>query len=67
MKTILRVCDMKSSSDIAAVKNAIAQTEGIMACEINPEKKEVCVYYDNTLISEDGIIQSLENAGYVVF
>lgn len=67
MKTILRVCDMKSSRDVAAVKSAIAQTEGIMACEISSEKKEVCVYYDNTLISEDEIIQSLENAGYAVF
>ncbi|GAA0743920.1 heavy-metal-associated domain-containing protein [Clostridium oceanicum] len=66
MKAVLKVCDMKTSKDINKVKNALANNQGIVACEINKDKREVNIIYDNYFLNVDKIIESIEDTGYIV-
>ena len=44
----------------------VSNYEGILACEINLNKKEVSIVYDSLSVSIDEIITSIENTGYMV-
>lgn len=66
MKSTLKVYNMNSSLDVSKVRNAIASNQGVVACEISIDKKEVNVVYDNYFISEEDLIASLEDLGYTV-
>ncbi|SHK74989.1 Copper chaperone CopZ [Clostridium cavendishii DSM 21758] len=66
MKSLMKIPNMKTSQDINRIKQAIATNEGIIACEINKEKGEVNVVYDDFLIDLDKIIESIEDFGYTV-
>lgn len=66
MKALLRVCDMRTVEDINKVNVAVANNQGVVACEINKEKREVSVIYDDYFVDVDNIIQSIENIGYTV-
>ncbi|ABS40114.1 TPA: heavy-metal-associated domain-containing protein [Clostridium botulinum] len=66
MKALLKVCDMRTIQDINRVKSAVANNEGVVACEISKEKKEVSVIYDDYFVDVDRIIESIENIGYTV-
>ena len=35
MKSIIKICDMKSAKDISNIKNAISSNEGVIACEVS--------------------------------
>jgi copper chaperone CopZ len=66
MKSVLKVLNMKTSADINAIREAIAQNEGVIACQITKEKQEVSIVYDRYFVSEDKLIQCLEDLGYTV-
>jgi len=66
MKTVLRVCDIRSVKDVVNIKKAISDNEGIIACQIETQNGEVEIVYDNYLVDVDKIIQSIENIGYIV-
>jgi len=66
MKSVLKVCNMHANEDINMIRTAISNNEGVIACEINREKGEVSVVYDDYFINADGLIQSLEDLGYAV-
>lgn len=66
MKVVLRVCDMKTLRDVNKVKGAVSNNQGVIACQINNEKKEISVIYDNYFVDSDSIIESIENEGYTV-
>ncbi|MEY8762727.1 MULTISPECIES: heavy-metal-associated domain-containing protein [Clostridium] len=66
MKSVLKVSDMRTSEDINRIRHCISSNEGIIAFEINREKSEVYVVYDNYFVTEDKIIQCLEDMGYMV-
>lgn len=66
MKSSIKVPNMKTEQDIKRVKEAIASNEGIVACEINNEKGEVNIIYDDYFIDLDKIIDSIEDFGYTV-
>ena len=66
MKALLRVCDMRTVEDINKVNVAVANNQGVVACEINKEKREVSVIYDDYFVDVDNIIESIENIGYTV-
>ncbi|EPY2272145.1 heavy-metal-associated domain-containing protein [Clostridium sporogenes] len=66
MKALLKVCDMRTIQDINKVKSAVANNEGVVACEISKGKKEVSVIYDDYFVDVDKIIESIENIGYTV-
>ena len=66
MKSIIRVCDMSKAQDVSKIQNAIASNEGVIACEISLEKKEVQIIYNDGYVNLDKIIDSIENIGYMV-
>jgi copper chaperone len=66
MKSIFRVTNMNTAKDINKIRKVIANNEGPIACQINSEKGEVSVVYDNYFVTSDSIIQSVENLGYTV-
>jgi copper chaperone CopZ len=66
MKSTLKVLSMRTLKDVSKVRNAIANNEGIVACQINKEKDEVEIVFDGKLLSVDKIIESIEEIGYSV-
>jgi copper chaperone len=66
MKSVLKVCNMKTIGDINRIRQAIAANEGVIACQISKEKGEVIVVYDNYFLTAENIIESLEKIGYTV-
>ncbi|MGG7179007.1 heavy-metal-associated domain-containing protein [Clostridium paraputrificum] len=66
MKSIIRVCDISKPGDVGNIQRAIASNEGVIACEISLEKKEVQIIYNESFLSLDKIIESIENIGYMV-
>jgi len=66
MKSILKVCNMNTSDDVTKIRKAISGNEGVIACQINKEKKEVSIVYDDYFVTDDILIQSLEDLGYTV-
>ena len=66
MKSVIKVFNMKNTTDISKVRNAISNNEGIIACQINSEKGEVSVVYDNYFVSLEEIMESIENLGYTI-
>lgn len=66
MKSVIKISNMNSNSDVISVREAIANNEGVIACEINLSKQEVNVVYDDSSVEIDKIIISVEEAGYSV-
>jgi copper chaperone CopZ len=66
MKSTLKVLSMRTLKDVSKVRNAIANNEGVVACQINKEKDEVEIVFDGKLLSVDKIIESIEEIGYSV-
>lgn len=66
MKSLVRIYNLTTYNDIVNIKNVVSNYEGILACEINLNKKEVSIVYDSLSVSIDEIIISIENAGYMV-
>ena len=66
MKSVIRVCDISNAKDVAKIQGAIASNEGVIACEISLEKKEVQIIYNESYVTLDNIIDSIENVGYIV-
>lgn len=64
MKSVIRIGNMRTLADVNTIREAISNNEGIIACQINKEKQEVNVIYDSYFISEDDLIQCLEDLGY---
>lgn len=66
MKSILKISNMRTFHDINKIRKAISNNQGVVACQINAEKGEVSIVYDDYFVTEDTIIQSLEDLGYAV-
>ena len=66
MKSVLKVCNMNTSDDVNKIRKAISSNEGVVACQINKEKREVNIVYDDYFVTDDNLIQSLEDLGYTV-
>lgn len=66
MKSTFKVYGLNSIQDVNNVRKAIAINEGIIACEISKEKGEVNVVFDDYFVTEDKIIESIEDNGYSV-
>ncbi|CAB1254412.1 heavy-metal-associated domain-containing protein [Clostridium sp. MT-14] len=66
MKSVLKISDMRTAEDVNKIRYCISNNEGIIAFEINKEKSEVSIVYDNYFVTKDKIIQCLEDMGYMV-
>jgi copper chaperone CopZ len=64
MKSVIRIANMRTLADVNNIREAISNNEGIIACQINREKQELNVIYDSCFLSEDDLIQCLEDLGY---
>lgn len=64
MKSVIRIANMRTLADINNIREAISKNEGIIACQINKDKQEVNVIYDDYFINEEDLIQCLEDSGY---
>ena len=66
VKTVLKICDLKNNKDVVRVKNAITSNEGIIACKIDKESKNVEIIYDDYFVNDDKIAESIEKLGYTI-
>ena len=66
MKSVIKVFNMITSEDIGNINFAISNNQGVIACRINSEDREIEIIYDNYFISLDNLIESIEDAGYAV-
>lgn len=66
MKALLRIYNLTTHDDIINIRNVVSNYEGILACEINLNRKEVNAVYDGLSVSIDELMISIENAGYMV-
>jgi len=66
MKSVIKVYNMNTSDDISNVNVAISNNQGVIACQINSESKEIEIIYDDYFLSLDNLIESIEEAGYTV-
>ena len=66
MKALFRIYNLTTHNDINNIRNVVSNYEGILACEINLNRKEVNIVYDSLSVSMDEIMNSIENAGYMV-
>ena len=66
MKALLRIYNLTTHDDIINIRNVVSNYEGILACEINLNRKEVNVVYDSLSVSIDELMTSIENVGYMV-
>jgi len=66
MKSVLKVCSIQTNDDVSNIRTAISNNLGVIACEINTEKGEVSVVYDDFFVRPEKLIQSLEDCGYTV-
>ena len=66
MKVVLKVSNLNTNDDVISIKDVISHNEGVIACEISIEKKEVNIVYDDKATILDNIITSIEELGYSV-
>lgn len=66
MKSLIRICNIKTNEDVNNIREAVANNEGVIACEVNITKQEVSVIYDDRSVSLDDIVNSIEIKGYSV-
>ncbi|MBP1743520.1 MAG: ferredoxin [Firmicutes bacterium] len=66
MKSVLKVCSLQTNEDVNNIRTAISNNLGVIACEINRDKGEVCVVYDDFFVRHENLIQSIEDSGYTV-
>ena len=58
MKSLVRIYNLTTHNDIVNIRNVVSNYEGILACEINLNKKEVSIVYDSLSVSIEEIITS---------
>nr|WP_278680164.1 heavy-metal-associated domain-containing protein [Clostridium paraputrificum] len=66
MKSVIKIYDMNKSSDAMNIQGAIASNEGVIACEVSLDKKEIQLIYNESFVTLDKIIESIEILGYIV-
>lgn len=66
MKSIIKVRNINSINDVNTIRQAIAQNEGVIACQITKENGDVDIVYDDYCLNLEDIIESIENIGYTV-
>ena len=66
MKSVLKVLNMKTMADVSNIRKAISSNEGVIACQINSEKGEVNIVYDEYFVTLDNLMESIEDLGYTI-
>ena len=66
MKSIINLCKMDASRDVGRINEIIGSIEGIIACEILANKREIQVVYNEEFTNLEFIKEAIENCGYIV-
>jgi len=66
MKSVISVYNMNKSKDVDNIQDAISMNEGVIACEISLEKKEIQIIYNESIVRLNKVIDSIENLGYII-
>lgn len=66
MKSIIKVSNIRSSKDVNKIRTALANVEGVIACQIRSDIGEIDLVYDNYFVETEEIYEILENMGYTV-
>ena len=66
MKSVISLYNMNKSKDVGKIQEAISMNEGVIACEISLEKKEIQIIYNESIVNLNEIIDSIENLGYMI-
>lgn len=66
MKSVLKVHNINNQSDVSKIQRAITSNEGVIACEISIQKKEIQIIYNESWLDIDNVIESIENLGYMI-
>jgi copper chaperone CopZ len=66
MKSVLKVYNIKNQADVTNIQSAITSNEGVIACEISIEKKEIQIIYNDAWLNIDKVAECIENLGYMV-
>lgn len=66
MKSVLKLSKIKNFDEAALLREAVSHNEGVIACQVSVEKNEISIVYDDYFLKEDDLIQSVEEAGFIV-
>lgn len=66
MRSVIKVFELKNTSDVAKIKKAISNKTGILAIQINIKKMEVDVVYDDYFLKIEDIMNCIEDLGYSI-
>lgn len=64
MKSSIRVINLNHKKVVNDIRSALASKNGIIACEIKAAEGRIDVIYDEYYLSEEEILDSIENLGY---
>ena len=53
MKSVLKVCNMNTADDVNKIRKALSNNQGVVACQINKDKGEVSIVYDDYFVRTD--------------
>ncbi|CDI48271.1 heavy-metal-associated domain-containing protein [Clostridium tetani] len=66
MRSVIKVLELKNASDVVTIKKAISNKTGVLAIQINIEKREINVVYDDYLLTIDDMMDCIEDLGYSI-
>lgn len=66
MKSVISLYKIIKSKDVNKIQNAISMNEGVTACEISLDKKEIQIIYNESSVDLNEMIDSVEDLGYYI-
>lgn len=66
MNSIMKIQNLNNSSDVSKINSIMSQIEGIIACEISVDRREIQVVYNEAIVKLEDIIGDIEDIGYIV-
>lgn len=64
MRGTIRVININTARDVAKIRDVLANTEGVLVCEIDKNEKVVNLIYDEVITTIDNVITILEEFDY---
>lgn len=66
MKSVIKIYNIESQKDVNLIQSKISQLYGVIASQISLSKKELTIIYNETCLSIETIIDSVEELDFVV-
>ncbi|MDY3828529.1 MAG: heavy metal-associated domain-containing protein [Clostridium sp.] len=62
----MKIQNLNNSSDVSKINSIMSQIEGVIACEISVDRREIQVVYNEAIVKLEDIIGDIEDIGYIV-